>query len=47
MVWLLMALLAEEPAAGAEPVDQATFEVWIGNAPAGREQFTVIATHGA
>lgn len=49
MVGLLLALVLAEPAGGAaaasgSPVDQGTFEVWIGNELAGREQFTVAQT---
>ena len=43
MLGLLVALLAAEPlATGVAPVDEGTFEVWIGKELAGREQFKVV-----
>jgi hypothetical protein len=49
MVGLLLALVMSEPAgagtAAGAPVDEGTFEIWMGNEPAGREQFEVVETH--
>ena len=41
---LLLAALAVALGTGAPPVDEGTFEIWMGKELAGREQFKVMAT---